>query len=151
MSLERVTRRLAGLWLVLVLACVAHNLWHWGFAHRAPVTDMLAMLPRDEQRPERGAERRHQIAEDEEGHRPHDDGAPVLPAGERGEDRPADRIGERESGDEAAGERDRDPGIRRDLGQEARNDEAFRRYRERSDGEPEYTLVHGRNPWFKIR
>lgn len=51
MSLERVTRRLAGLWLVLVLACAAHNLWHWGFAHRAPVTDMLAMLPRDEQRP----------------------------------------------------------------------------------------------------
>ncbi|MDI4635505.1 transporter [Pelomonas sp. V22] len=51
MSLERVTRRLAGLWLVLVLACVAHNVWYWAVAKRAPVTDMLAMLPRDEQRP----------------------------------------------------------------------------------------------------
>lgn len=51
MSLERNTRRLAGLWLVLVLACLAHNVWHWGVQRRAPVTDMLAMLPRDEQRP----------------------------------------------------------------------------------------------------
>lgn len=51
MTLEATTRRLAGLWLVVVLACVAHNLWHWGLQHRAPVTDMLAMLPRDEQRP----------------------------------------------------------------------------------------------------
>lgn len=51
MRLERLTRRLAGLWLVLVLACAAHNLWYWGVAKRAPVTDMLAMLPRDEQRP----------------------------------------------------------------------------------------------------
>ena len=51
MSLERVTRRLAGLWLVLVLACLAHNAWTWGVQRRAPVTDMLAMLPSDEQRP----------------------------------------------------------------------------------------------------
>ncbi len=51
MKLEQLTRRLAGLWLVLVLACMAHNVWHWGVAKRAPVTDMLAMLPRDEQRP----------------------------------------------------------------------------------------------------
>ena len=51
MSLERATRRLAGLWLVCVLACLAHNVWHWALQHRAPVTDMLAMLPRDEQRP----------------------------------------------------------------------------------------------------
>jgi predicted exporter len=50
-NLERTTRRLAALWLLLVLACVAHNVWHWGLQHRAPVTDMLAMLPRDEQRP----------------------------------------------------------------------------------------------------
>ncbi|WP_394416073.1 MMPL family transporter [Roseateles sp. BYS78W] len=34
-----------------MLACVAHNVWHWAVQHRAPVTDMLAMLPRDEQRP----------------------------------------------------------------------------------------------------
>lgn len=51
MSLERTTRRLAAVWLVLVLACVAHNAWHWVLQKRAPVTDMLAMLPRDEQRP----------------------------------------------------------------------------------------------------
>lgn len=51
MSLERTTRRLAGLWLVVVLACLAHNVWHWGLQQRAPVTDMLAMLPTDEQRP----------------------------------------------------------------------------------------------------
>lgn len=51
MSLETSTRRLAALWLVLVLACVVHNVWHWGLQHCAPVTDMLAMLPRDEQRP----------------------------------------------------------------------------------------------------
>jgi predicted exporter len=50
-SLERSTRRLASLWLVLVLACLAHNVWTWGVQKRAPVTDMLAMLPRDEQRP----------------------------------------------------------------------------------------------------
>lgn len=48
---ERTTRRLAGLWLVLVLACLIHNAWYWGIAQREPVTDMLAMLPRDEQRP----------------------------------------------------------------------------------------------------
>ncbi len=52
MSLERITRRLAGLWLVLVLACLAHNVWYWGVQGHAPVTDVLAMLPRDEQRPE---------------------------------------------------------------------------------------------------
>lgn len=51
MTLERFTRRAAGLWLVLVLACLAHNAWYWGVHHGAPVTDMLAMLPRDEQRP----------------------------------------------------------------------------------------------------
>lgn len=51
MNLERTTRRLAGLWLVLVLACVAHNAWYWIVNRGAPVTDMLAMLPRDEQRP----------------------------------------------------------------------------------------------------
>lgn len=51
MNLETSTRRLAAVWLVLVLACVAHNVWHWGLQHRRPVTDMLAMLPRDEQRP----------------------------------------------------------------------------------------------------
>lgn len=51
MSLERVTRRLAAVWLVLVLACLAHNAWYWGLHKGAPVTDMLAMLPRDEQRP----------------------------------------------------------------------------------------------------
>ncbi|PTT88818.1 hypothetical protein DBR42_09030, partial [Pelomonas sp. HMWF004] len=51
MSLERTTRRLAALWLVIVLACVAHNVWHWAVQKRLPVTDMLAMLPRDEQRP----------------------------------------------------------------------------------------------------
>lgn len=51
MNLERNTRRLAGLWLVLVLACVAHNVWHWSVQKGMPVTDMLAMLPRDEQRP----------------------------------------------------------------------------------------------------
>lgn len=51
MSLEQTTRRLAGLWLVIVLACVAHNVWHWVVHKRMPVTDMLAMLPRDEQRP----------------------------------------------------------------------------------------------------
>lgn len=52
MSLERITRRLAGLWLVVVLACLAHNAWYWGVQRHAPVTDVLAMLPRDEQRPE---------------------------------------------------------------------------------------------------
>lgn len=51
MTLERFTRRAAGLWLVLVLACLAHNAWYWGVQRGAPVTDMLAMLPRDEQRP----------------------------------------------------------------------------------------------------
>ncbi|HEY9109843.1 MAG TPA: MMPL family transporter, partial [Roseateles sp.] len=51
MTLERATRHCAALWLLLVLACVAHNVWHWSLQHRAPVTDMLAMLPRDEQRP----------------------------------------------------------------------------------------------------
>lgn len=51
MNLEQSTRRLAGLWLVLVLTCVAHNVWHWAVQKRTPVTDMLAMLPRDEQRP----------------------------------------------------------------------------------------------------
>lgn len=51
MNLEASTRRLAAVWLLLVLACVAHNVWYWGLQHRAPVTDMLAMLPRDEQRP----------------------------------------------------------------------------------------------------
>ncbi|SEL71304.1 Predicted exporter [Roseateles sp. YR242] len=51
MNLERVTRRLAGLWLVVVLACLAHNAWYWAVQHHAPVTDVLAMLPRDEQRP----------------------------------------------------------------------------------------------------
>lgn len=51
MKLERLTRRLAGLWFVLVLACLAHNAWYWGVQKGAPVTDMLAMLPRDEQRP----------------------------------------------------------------------------------------------------
>ncbi len=51
MSLERTTRRLAGLWLVVVLACLAHSAWYWGVHRGAPVTDMLAMLPRDEQRP----------------------------------------------------------------------------------------------------
>ena len=51
MTLERFTRRAAGLWLVLVLACLAHNAWYWGVHRGAPVTDMLAMLPRDEQRP----------------------------------------------------------------------------------------------------
>ncbi len=51
MSLERVTRRLAAVWLALVLACLAHNAWYWGVHQGAPVTDMLAMLPRDEQRP----------------------------------------------------------------------------------------------------
>ncbi len=51
MNLERVTRRLAGLWLVVVLACLVHNAWHWGVQRRAPVTDLLAMLPTDEQRP----------------------------------------------------------------------------------------------------
>jgi predicted exporter len=50
-NLERTTRQLAALWLVLVLACVAHNVWHWAVHKRMPVTDMLAMLPRDEQRP----------------------------------------------------------------------------------------------------
>ncbi|MBB3194242.1 MMPL family transporter [Roseateles terrae] len=52
MNLERITRRLAGLWLVLVLACLAHNAWYWAVLGHAPVTDVLAMLPRDEQRPE---------------------------------------------------------------------------------------------------
>ncbi|MFG6441900.1 MMPL family transporter [Roseateles sp. LKC17W] len=52
MSLETSTRRLAAVWLVFVLACVVHNVWHWGLQRRAPVTDMLAMLPRDEQRPQ---------------------------------------------------------------------------------------------------
>lgn len=51
MNLESVTRRLAGLWLVVALACLAHNAWYWGVNRGAPVTDMLAMLPRDEQRP----------------------------------------------------------------------------------------------------
>lgn len=51
MKLEAVTRRLAGLWLVIVLACLAHNGWYWFVHTGAPVTDMLAMLPRDEQRP----------------------------------------------------------------------------------------------------
>lgn len=51
MNLERSTRRLAGLWLALVLACLAHNVWHWGVQQRMPVTDLLAMLPIDEQRP----------------------------------------------------------------------------------------------------
>lgn len=51
MSLESRTRRLAALWVAVVLACLAHNLWHWGVQRRLPVTDMLAMLPRDEQRP----------------------------------------------------------------------------------------------------
>lgn len=51
MNLERNTRRLAGLWLMLVLACVAHNVWHWGVQQRLPVTDLLAMLPADAQRP----------------------------------------------------------------------------------------------------
>lgn len=49
--LERTTRRLASVWLVLVLACVGHNVWHWVVQKRTPVTDLLAMLPRDEQRP----------------------------------------------------------------------------------------------------
>ena len=51
MSLERLTRGLAGVWLVFVLACLAHNAWYWGLQRGAPVTDMLAMLPRDAQRP----------------------------------------------------------------------------------------------------
>jgi predicted exporter len=51
-SLERTTRRLAWLWLVLVLVCVAHNGWYWLVQRHAPVTDMLAMLPKDEQRPQ---------------------------------------------------------------------------------------------------
>ncbi|WP_310327771.1 MMPL family transporter [Roseateles asaccharophilus] len=34
-----------------MLACLAHNAWYWGVHKGAPVTDMLAMLPRDEQRP----------------------------------------------------------------------------------------------------
>lgn len=51
MSLESTTRRLAAVWLVLVLACLAHNAWYWGVHKGAPMTDMLAMLPRDEQRP----------------------------------------------------------------------------------------------------
>ncbi|WP_431256340.1 MMPL family transporter [Roseateles chitinivorans] len=51
MNLERITRRLAGLWLVVVLACVGHNAWYWGVQRHAPVTDLLAMLPTDEQRP----------------------------------------------------------------------------------------------------
>jgi len=51
MTLESTTRRLAAVWLVLVLACLAHNAWYWGLHRGAPVTDMLAMLPRDEQRP----------------------------------------------------------------------------------------------------
>ncbi|MFH7044945.1 MMPL family transporter [Paucibacter sp. JuS9] len=51
LRLERLTRRLAGLWLVVVLACLAHNAWYWVVHKGAPVTDMLAMLPRDEQRP----------------------------------------------------------------------------------------------------
>lgn len=49
--LERITRGLAGLWLVIVLVCLAHNAWYWIVNRGAPVTDMLAMLPRDEQRP----------------------------------------------------------------------------------------------------
>jgi predicted exporter len=36
---------------MLVLACLAHNVWHWGVQQHAPVTDMLAMLPTNEQRP----------------------------------------------------------------------------------------------------
>ncbi len=51
MNLERSTRRLASLWLALVLACLTHNVWHWGVQQRLPVTDLLAMLPTDEQRP----------------------------------------------------------------------------------------------------
>ena len=51
MSLAQTTRRLAALWLVLVFACAAHNVWHWVVHKHLPVTDMLAMLPRDEQRP----------------------------------------------------------------------------------------------------
>lgn len=50
MNLERTTRRLAALWLVVVLACLAHNAWHWAVQRRAPVTDLLAMLPQDAQR-----------------------------------------------------------------------------------------------------
>ncbi|NCT82759.1 MAG: MMPL family transporter [Comamonadaceae bacterium] len=49
--MERITRGLGGLWLVVVLACLAHNAWYWIINRGAPVTDMLAMLPRDEQRP----------------------------------------------------------------------------------------------------
>ena len=36
---------------MLVLACLAHNAWYWGPHKGVPVTNMLAMLPRDEQRP----------------------------------------------------------------------------------------------------
>lgn len=51
MKLALLTRRLAALWLFCVVAVVAHNLWYWVVQRGAPVTDMLAMLPRDEQRP----------------------------------------------------------------------------------------------------
>jgi predicted exporter len=49
--LERRTRWLAGLWLVVVLAALGHNAWAWLVQRQAPATDVLAMLPRDEQRP----------------------------------------------------------------------------------------------------
>ena len=52
MTLARRIRWLGGLWLALVLCCLAHNLWHWGLQHQTPVTDLLAMLPTDARRPQ---------------------------------------------------------------------------------------------------
>ena len=101
---------------------------------------------RDQKHFEGGTERRHEVAEHEEGQRPQDDAAPVPLACQRRQDRRSHRIGEREGGDQRTGERDRDAGIRRDVREQAGNDETLGRDGERAEREPEEALVHGGCP-----
>ncbi len=56
---SRTIRLLAIVWLVIVAALVAHNLWLWSGSHLKLETDVLAMLPQDEREPAVNQATRH--------------------------------------------------------------------------------------------